>query len=507
MAPRQVKVEIIYDGTTKSNAATASASSESSSGGTHTVVSGDTLWAISKKYLGKGSLWKQIYDVNTDIIESTAKKHGKKSSDNGHWIWPGEVLTIPGQATTSNSATSLNEEKENPILGQKIASQLTSLSYTDPANGTSDSISLTMQDIAKEWLGPLRPPRGSSLGAKLNLISWNRDGENINFDCGSFILDDISFSGRPLTAVLSGVSVPAMDDFKSKKISKTWEKTTIKNIATEISSAASVALVFDADDISIAELEQSKETNSAFLYSLCEKYGLGMKVYNQKIVIFDYTRYEAKGSVATIAETDMLSWNHNTTIEGTYTGVEFSYSDPDSDDTISVMLGEEGRLYYMNAQASSEYDARIQAAAKLNAANREIETLDISIMANATLVASQCVNISGLSSIDGKYFIDQVKHTIGGGYKMQLTLHRVQQPITVTAPVAEASGGQSYTVVSGDTLWGIAKKFYGKGSKWNIIYEANKDVIESTAKEHGKKSSDNGHWIWPGETLTIPGES
>lgn len=31
-----------------------------------------------------------------DTIESTAKKHGKSSSDHGHWIWPGEVLTIPG---------------------------------------------------------------------------------------------------------------------------------------------------------------------------------------------------------------------------------------------------------------------------------------------------------------------------------------------------------------------------------------------------------------------------
>lgn len=63
---------------------------------------------------------------------------------------------------------------------------------------------------------------------------------------------------------------------------------------------------------------------------------------------------------------------------------------------------------------------------------------------------------------------------------------------------------QSYTVKSGDCLWNIAKKFYGKGSEWKKIYNANKSIIESTAKKYGKKSSSNGHWIYPGCKLTIP---
>lgn len=65
-------------------------------GGTYTVVSGDTLWGIATKKLGSGSKWTSIYDANAGTIEAEAKKHGKTSSDHGHWIWPGEVLTIPG---------------------------------------------------------------------------------------------------------------------------------------------------------------------------------------------------------------------------------------------------------------------------------------------------------------------------------------------------------------------------------------------------------------------------
>jgi LysM repeat protein len=62
---------------------------------TYTIKNGDTLWSISKKYYGTGSKWKTIYTANKSTIENVAKKHGKKSSSTGHWIWAGTKLTIP----------------------------------------------------------------------------------------------------------------------------------------------------------------------------------------------------------------------------------------------------------------------------------------------------------------------------------------------------------------------------------------------------------------------------
>ena len=69
------------------------------------------------------------------------------------------------------------------------------------------------------------------------------------------------------------------------------------------------------------------------------------------------------------------------------------------------------------------------------------------------------------------------------------------------APAPEPT---KHTVKSGDCLWNIAKKYYGNGAKYTKIYEANKTVIENTAKKYGRKSSSNGHWIYPGTVLTIP---
>ncbi|MFF9627270.1 LysM peptidoglycan-binding domain-containing protein [Streptomyces griseosporeus] len=67
----------------------------------------------------------------------------------------------------------------------------------------------------------------------------------------------------------------------------------------------------------------------------------------------------------------------------------------------------------------------------------------------------------------------------------------------------------THTVVSGDTLWDIAARNLGDPERWTEIYNANQTVIEAAAREHPAPpvlgTSDHGHWIFPGTTLTIPG--
>lgn len=55
---------------------------------------------------------------------------------------------------------------------------------------------------------------------------------------------------------------------------------------------------------------------------------------------------------------------------------------------------------------------------------------------------------------------------------------------------------KTYTVVKGDCLWMIARKFYGDGAQYKKIAEANRAVIEP---HHG-----GPNMIWPGDVLEIP---
>ncbi|MCB9234644.1 MAG: LysM peptidoglycan-binding domain-containing protein [Bacteroidia bacterium] len=52
-------------------------------GGTHTVVAGDNLWTLARRYYGHGPYWQRIKDANPDLV------HGRSL------IHPGAVLTIP----------------------------------------------------------------------------------------------------------------------------------------------------------------------------------------------------------------------------------------------------------------------------------------------------------------------------------------------------------------------------------------------------------------------------
>lgn len=52
--------------------------------------------------------------------------------------------------------------------------------------------------------------------------------------------------------------------------------------------------------------------------------------------------------------------------------------------------------------------------------------------------------------------------------------------------------GRTYTVQKGDCLWKIAQQYYGKGSDWAKIYDANSDQIS------------NPNLIYPGQVLYIP---
>ena len=62
---------------------------------------------------------------------------------------------------------------------------------------------------------------------------------------------------------------------------------------------------------------------------------------------------------------------------------------------------------------------------------------------------------------------------------------------SVSAPAQEAEV-EYYTIQSGDTLWAIASKFLGNGSRYTEIFEANKEVIQ------------DADLIFPGQKIRIP---
>lgn len=402
---------------------------------------------------------------------------------------------------------------EGKNISGQINRYMKSFTYEDVASGASDSVSIGLRDDDRLWMGAWYPTKGDRMRSSVAFVNWYKDNTRRMLHCGSFQVDDLSFNGRPYTGTIKAVSVPQSSSFNAEERTKTWESATVKQIAEEIANRAGIELYYEAGSISIKSIEQDTQTDCKFLYSLCQSYGLAMKVYSNKIIIFDEETYEKKKPALTIRETDMESWSFDTTIAGTYTGATFSFTDPNDEKEYIVDIGGGSRILTINVTADSIHDAELKGIAKLNNENKKDTTMSATMMANPAIVAGITVQIEGLEKLNGKYYVDKVRTKVAGGSKttMTLTLHKVTARIknasvrVVEAAIEEKKAdGTQYTIVSGDTLWGIAKKFLGKGVRYVEIYNLNKDVIEAAAKAHGKSSSSNGHWIWPGTVLTIP---
>ena len=131
---------------------------------------------------------------------------------------------------------------------------------------------------------------------------------------------------------------------------------------------------------------------------------------------------------------------------------------------------------------------------------------------NPNIKAKSGVTLKGLGKkLSGLYFVESVEHSFSDdGYTQKITISRnwkgesmkngssknqsnKPKPSTSSKPqVKPQVQTRTYTIKKGDTLWGIAKKYYGKGSLYTKIYNANKDKIK------------NPNLIYPGQVIKIP---
>jgi nucleoid-associated protein YgaU len=108
----------------------------------------------------------------------------------------------------------------------------------------------------------------------------------------------------------------------------------------------------------------------------------------------------------------------------------------------------------------------------------------------------------GFSVDDLAIRVDDDLAVVSGKVADQGTKEKVVLAVGNTAGIArvddrlevelEEPAAQFHTVVSGDTLSGIAKKYYGKAMKYPVIFEANKPMLADPDK------------IYPGQVLRIP---
>lgn len=130
---------------------------------------------------------------------------------------------------------------------------------------------------------------------------------------------------------------------------------------------------------------------------------------------------------------------------------------------------------------------------------------------NIKLDVRQVINLQGLGKyLSGYYYVEEVnfEYSASGGFSQNITVSKnafgssinskptnSKTSSSTSNKIKSNSNKRTYTVKKGDTLWGIAKKYYKNGSKWTYIAKANK--ISTTNQKEIRS-------LKIGRVLTIP---
>ena len=167
----------------------------------------------------------------------------------------------------------------------------------------------------------------------------------------------------------------------------------------------------------------------------------------------------------------------------------------------------------LTASSSSKNDSSGQVEKKYNYI--EVNTLSgtLNFIVNEDTIklkAGDTVKLNGLGKyLSGNYYVKDITRQISSsGYSHSATLIKTdvgsslktstkskdkKKPVKkVTSSPSKSTAQRTYTVKKGDCLWNIAKKFYGKGSAYTKIYDANTNKIA------------NPNLIYPGQVFVIP---
>ena len=167
----------------------------------------------------------------------------------------------------------------------------------------------------------------------------------------------------------------------------------------------------------------------------------------------------------------------------------------------------------LTASSSSKNDSSGQVEKKYNYI--EVNTLSgtLNFIVNEDTIklkAGDTVKLNGLGKyLSGNYYVKDITRQISSsGYSHSATLIKTdvgsslktstkskdkKKPVKkVTSSPSKSTSQRTYTVKKGDCLWNIAKKFYGNGSAYTKIYDANTNKIA------------NPNLIYPGQVFVIP---
>ncbi|MBN1469434.1 MAG: hypothetical protein JW924_11980 [Fusobacteriaceae bacterium] len=313
---------------------------------------------------------------------------------------------------------------EGKNVSKSVNSEHSSFEYTDNINA-ADEIAFTIHDfdITKPWVNNKHPLKGDKVLVKLLDIEGTKE---TSFDCGEFFIDDISPNFCPDTITFKAISIELGNKIKLEETTKTWEKTSLKKLATAIASKNKMKIEFKGKDISFSRVEQKEESDGALIQRLAISHGFCVKVIKSTLVIMELSALEKMKTNIVIEKGFIKSGGIKTTDVDTYDSCKIEYYDSKLGEKLKVEVfakrfnykASTGKILKFNKNfgvAGSKEEKLTQlkkiAEGKLREKNKKDLTFSFTLFGDFKYVAGATVTLKGFGIYDsGSYILTSVKH-------------------------------------------------------------------------------------------------
>lgn len=310
-----------------------------------------------------------------------------------------------------------------------VKDRLVSLSITDEAGITADTLELTLDD--RDFALEL-PPSGATLRVWLGYA-----GRALQ-DMGSYSVDEVELSGLPAQMVLRGRSADMLASLKTWK-KRSWDKklnprgtlgAILETIAREHGLTPAIAQEFVG--FPVDHLDQTYESDLNLLTRLAEQHGAVAKPAGGYLV---FTRKgsgrDAHGEpLPEVAlhpvDDSFLDWRASYHERAAYARVGAHWNDKKGAAVRYVYAGNGDPTMYVRHPFKSERDALAAAEAKLRQFQRGRTGLSLNCMGRPVVCAEMPVVVSGTrEGVDGPWICTRAQHTLdGGGLRTSLEAQR-----------------------------------------------------------------------------------
>ena len=302
--------------------------------------------------------------------------------------------------------------------------RLLSLTITDEIGFVSDSLTLELDD--RDAVLEL-PPRGAEMEAFL--------GYEELFPMGRFIVDEVELKSPPaamtITARASNSAFRDMGAFKSPR-SYSWEEYTLLGIVQTIAKRYGLieSVSEEFKKILVKHLDQTEESDCAFIQRLAGDYGANVKVAGGQLLFIEPLSGKfPDGSpmpAIPIKEADIVGYQMRLAERGKYEKVIAKYYDFDWAEELQVSVGAGGPVFTIRDTFTSRAQAMVRARQKLDEISSGIRTLTLDLIGNPLLSAESVIDLQSVRpEASGRWIAKFVRHTLNAyGYKTHLEATR-----------------------------------------------------------------------------------